>query len=87
MLELKSWPVFFQAIREGIKKHDLRDARDHHFFVGQELLLKEYDPFAGAYTGEVETVRVTYITSRETPCALSSAVLDKGYAILSLELV
>lgn len=30
-------------------------------------------------------MKITYITSRDTPCAFSSAALDKNYCILSLE--
>jgi len=32
-------------------------------------------------------VEITYITSNNTPCAFSSAVLDKDYCILSLRLM
>jgi hypothetical protein len=84
---LKSWSPFFQAIRTGVKKHDLRDNKDRKFAVGDRLLLQEYDPFTGTYSGEECLVEVTYITGRETPCAFSSAVLDRDFVILSLHLV
>ena len=87
MIELKSWMQFYDAIVAGEKKHDLRDTKDRNFKVGQVLLLKRYDQFRGVYTGESQKVRVTFITSRDIPCAFSSAVLDRDYAILSLELV
>lgn len=85
MLELKSWPHFFQAIKAGDKKHDLRDARDKQYHVGQELKLREYDPWKGEYTGEFLYATVSFITSETTPCALSSAVLAHGFVILSLD--
>jgi uncharacterized protein YqfB (UPF0267 family) len=84
MLNLKSWPHFFESIISGEKTHDLRDARDKHFYAGQILNLQEYDPFGKGYTGREQRVEVTFITDRETPCALSSAVLQPGYAILSI---
>lgn len=83
----KSWSHFFQAIRSGAKKHDLRYDLDRNFAVGDLLLLQEYEPFAGRYTGQEVLTKVTFITSRATPCAFSLAVLDKDYCILSLELV
>lgn len=83
----KSWSPFFQAIKRGDKKHDLRYDTDRNFKVGDVILLQEYEPFAGTYTGDEVKVRVTYITSRDLPCAFSSAVLDRDYCILSLELI
>jgi hypothetical protein len=82
--KVKSWSPFFQAIRDGQKTHDLRYDTDRHFAVGDTITLQEYLPFEGKYTGEEVDVLVTYITSRETPCAFSCAVLDKEYCILSI---
>jgi hypothetical protein len=84
---LKSWPAFFQAIVDGSKKHDVRDITEYNFKIGDIVLLQEYDPFAGKYTGRTQCVKITYITSKFTPCAFSSAVLAKNFAILSFELV
>jgi hypothetical protein len=83
---VKSWTSFFQAIKAGDKKHDLRKD-DRNFQLGDVLILQEYDPFKGEYSGEECRVKITYITGRATPCAFSSAVLDRDYVILSLELV
>ncbi len=84
---MKSWPAFFQAIKSGHKKHDVRSIADRDFKVGQLALLQEYDPFRGVYTGDELMVQISFITSRETPCALSSVVLDRDYAILSLDVI
>lgn len=84
---MKSWPEFFQAIKAGTKTHDLRDMRDRDYKVGDVLVLQEYDPFKGEYSGDECKVEITYITSNNTPCALSSAVLDKGYCILSIRII
>jgi len=83
--KVKSWVPFFQAFLRGEKKHDMRDLKDRKYAVGDVLVLQEYDPFTGKYTGEELRMKITYITSRDTPCAFSSAALDRDYCILSLE--
>lgn len=82
---LKSWPQFFQPILDGAKKHDMRSIQDRTFAIGDTLLLEEFDPFGGGYTGRSLEARVTFITSKDTPCAFSSSWLDNAAAILSLE--
>ena len=82
---VKSWVPFFQAFLRGEKKHDMRDMKDREYKVGDYLHLQEYDPFKGEYTGVEMTMKITYITSRDTPCAFSSSALDRDYCILSLE--
>lgn len=85
--KVKSWTPFFQAFTWGSKKHDMRDMKDRKYSVGDTLILQEYDPFKGEYTGAELEMLITYITSRDTPCAFSSAALDRDYCILSLEKV
>lgn len=85
--EIKSWPQFFQPIVDGAKKHDMRDKTERDYQVGDILRLCEYDPFGGQYTGRYQDVKITFITSNDTPCAFSSAMLAKPAAILSFELV
>lgn len=85
--KVKSWPAYFDAIVGGEKKHDMRDMEERNLKVGDHLVLQEYDPFYNGYTGREQEVKITYITSRETPCAFSSAMLDRKACILSLELV
>lgn len=82
----KSWSPFFQAIKAGQKTHDLRYDTDRNFEVGDILHLEEYLPFEGKYTGSYIQAEITYITSSKTPCAFSSAVLDKEYCILSIKI-
>lgn len=48
---VKSWSHFFDAIKRGDKRHDLR-LNDRDYAVGDMLVLQRYDPFAGCYTGE-----------------------------------
>jgi hypothetical protein len=84
---MKSWVHFYTAIIAGDKKHDLRNKSDRNFKVGDTILLQEFDQFKGEYTGREQTVKISFITSNDTPCAYSSSALDRDYAILSLELV
>jgi hypothetical protein len=81
---VKSWSHFFTAIKLGYKLHDLRKM-DRDYKVGDILVLQEYDFVKGEYTGQEIEAEITYITSEKVPCAFSSAVLEKGYGILSLK--
>lgn len=81
--EVKSWSHFFDAIESGHKKHDLRK-NDRKYKVGDTLRLWKYDNINGRFTGHMIDRKITYITSREVPCAFSSAVLEPDYCILSL---
>jgi hypothetical protein len=85
--ELKSWPDLFAAVRSGAKTHDLRRGDDRRFAVGDELLLREWDPRREAYTGATCRVEVTYVTSADVPCALFDDALDPRYCILSVRLL
>ena len=70
--ELKSWPWFFDEMVAGRKKHDMRDKRERDYTVGDLILLREYDPRGLGYTGRTASMVITYITSNDTPCAMSS---------------
>lgn len=85
--EVKSWPWFFEQMVSLQKKHDMRDMRDRQYAVGDVMLLREFDPRDGKYTGRTAQALITYITSNATPCAMSSSALDNDYAILSLEIL
>jgi hypothetical protein len=80
---LKCWPEFFEAIRDGRKRHDLR-RHDRVYEVGQIIELREYDPHAYYYTGRSQRARITYMTSMDSPCAYSEIGLQSGFCILSL---
>lgn len=82
---VKSWPQFFEPMLEGAKKHDMRNMKDRNYKRHDTMLLQEYDPFKGEYTGREARFLITFITSKATPCALSSAMLDDDACILSLE--
>jgi hypothetical protein len=81
---LKCWPVFFEKILIGEKRHDLRRCTDRMFNIGDVLELREFDPKSEQFTGRVQSVEVTYITSAELPCALSKEALHPNFCILSI---
>lgn len=84
---VKSWPQFFEPIVAGIRTSDMRDKTERNYQIGDRMLLQEYDPFKGAYTGREQEVEITHIISNDTPCALSSVALDNNFAVLSIRLV
>jgi hypothetical protein len=85
--EVKSWPWFFEPMVAKKKTHDMRDMRDRSYKIGDRMLLREFDPRDGKYTGRCALATITYITSTDTPCAMSSATLDKNFAILSVSVI
>lgn len=82
--EVKSWPWFFEPMVAGNKKHDMRDKRDRDYCVGDRMLLREFDPRTGEYSGREAVAYITYITDNVTPCAMSSNALSRDHAILSV---
>jgi hypothetical protein len=82
---VKCWPEFFEAILSGFKTHDLRRADDRKFKVGDYLRLQEFDADANQYTGRELTVKITYITSADNPCAFSKEALNPSFCILSIK--
>lgn len=74
--ELKCWPEPFEAIRSGIKRHEIRRF-DRPFLAGDALLLREFNPtwveihrdvekVQPGYTGRELYARVLYITAPGT---------------------
>ncbi len=76
MHELKTTQPYFDEVCRGAKRADLRK-NDRDFKVGDQLLLKEYDPEIG-YTGRSFIVRVTHVLEQ-------FEALTPGYAMLSFE--
>jgi hypothetical protein len=86
MHSVKSWTHLFRQIESGAKRAEIRDLRDRDYRVGDTLELIEWDQFGtGRPTGWRMTVKITHIIDRNTPCAMSSTVLQPGYGILSIQ--
>ena len=74
--ELKILPEYFDAVRSGDKRFELR-RNDRDFHKGDILRLKEWD--GEKYTGEELDVLVRYILFNWT------AGLQDGYCIMSID--
>lgn len=81
---VKSWPEFFEAILSGAKTHEVRRMSDRDYQVGDSLRLMEFDPKTTKYTGRELSVRITFVTSADSPCALSDTCLHPDYCIISV---
>jgi hypothetical protein len=63
--ELKTHPEPFEAIRDGRKFHEVR-VNDRNYSIGDELLLREWNPGTEEYTGRQLQRIVSYITEGGT---------------------
>lgn len=76
--ELKCWPEFFLPTIKGVKRFELRRDDRGGFQVGDELLLKEWNPeptqscVVQGYTGREVLVRVDYVM----PVAIVDKLMD-----------
>ena len=59
--ELKIWPQYFEAVRSGVKRYEVR-SNDRVFQVGDEINLREWDPAPAAYTGRTVSVKIVHVT-------------------------
>lgn len=66
MIELKIWPEIFEAVISGKKRYEVRSVKDRVFHIDDEVLLNEYEPTLGVYTGRNFLVKITYITQAGT---------------------
>ena len=76
--EKKIYPQYFDEVRAGLKNFELRK-EDELFLVGDEIILKEWNPETKEYTGRQTKRTITYVL-RHCP----EFGLKEGYAILGL---
>ena len=60
IIEKKIWPKYFKLVKSGKKKFELRLA-DFGIRVGDNLILKEWDPKKKEYTGRKIKKKVKYL--------------------------
>lgn len=85
--ELKSWPIYFEAVWEGRKTAELRKD-DRGFCEGDLIWLREWDPgpdnisaeHPARYTGRTVMLQITHVIH-------DTWGLSEGYAMLSFECV
>jgi len=58
--ELKTWPEPFNAIWNGKKTFEVRK-NDRRFEVGDLVVLREYDPSVGVYSGRQVSAAIGYV--------------------------
>lgn len=51
------------------------------------MKFREFDQTTGQYTGREALFEITYITDKNTPCAMSSCALARKYGVLSIKLL
>lgn len=76
--ELKIWPEYFDPVIKQLKTFEIR-RNDRDFKVRDRVLLREWDPNKGEYTGRTAMVRITYILEGEFAL--------KDHCIFSFDLV
>jgi hypothetical protein len=78
--ELKIWPQWFDAVRQGLKTYEVRKD-DRGFSVGDILVLEEFKPGVGAYTGRTLERRITHILRGNDGEAVG---LREGYCVVGI---
>ena len=75
--ELKTLPVYFEAIKNGTKTFEVRK-NDRNFQSGDMLLLREYDPAIGYIGSNDISVLVAFILS-------DTDYVKSGYVCMSIK--
>ncbi len=87
--DLKIWPQWYDAVADATKTFEVRKD-DRGFEVGDKLLLREFRPAVGTYTGRTVEREIVYILrthgwrarSAENIEALDG--LQPGYCVLGI---
>ena len=77
--DLKCWPEYFEMVKAGLKKFELR-RNDRDFNVGDTLNLHEWDPDLKKYTGKKLVAKVTYMLRGP------AFGLEDGFVAMSIEI-
>jgi hypothetical protein len=77
--KLKTWPCYFRAIWDGLKRFEVR-RNDRNFQHADTLLLREYEPTRQHYTGREIRATVGYIM-----CAHNMGLLSDDAVVMQLE--
>ena len=64
---LKTVQPYFDDVWHGRKKIEVRK-NDRDFQVGQQWILKEYDPESNTYSGREMGIKITYILDSPEYC-------------------
>ena len=70
--QLKTWPVYFQAIVDGDKTFEYR-VDDRGFKTGDQVRLREYTPYKDAsYTGREIVATIGFLLPLQAPYVVFS---------------
>lgn len=75
---LKIYPAYFQLMKFGIKKFEVRK-NDRDFKTHDLILFREYDPKTDMYTGQFSFQRITYILPG------GQFGIEKDYVVMQLK--
>lgn len=83
IIRKKCWPEYFEKVKSGEKKFEVRLA-DFHCEVGDTLILEEWDPETQRYTGRILSKRITYFLKTKEPEFYHKRDIEiYGYLIMS----
>jgi len=83
--EKKTWPEYFQKILEGKKTFDFRLA-DWECQEGDTLVLNEWDPKTGEYTGRVIEKEITFVFKTKDLAFWPEKDVEKyGYQVMAFK--
>lgn len=72
--ELKILPIYFEAVKSGIKPFEVR-RKDRNFSVGDTLVLREFEPQKG-YSGAEIKKGISYILDDSDYCKDGFVILE-----------
>lgn len=81
---LKTEKSFYEAVREGRKRFEVR-FNDRGYKVGDHLALNEYDAEKNEYTGRTMLVKITYILDDERFCKKDFVVIGFVWCCIRAE--
>ena len=86
IIKKKIWPEYFEQIRSGKKKFELR-LNDFLVNEGDVLLLQEWDPQTKEYTGRKIEKKVSHVGKFKMDKLFwpEKDIKEKGIQIISLE--
>ena len=83
---VKSWPEFFEQVKSGNKRFELRK-NDRDYKIGDLIRLREWEPYTQVYSGCELLLRITHMLEATGPGGIEPyRGLAAGYAILGIEI-
>jgi len=84
-IEKKVWPEYFEDIKSGKKKFELRLA-DFKIKPGDTLVLREWDPKTKEYTGKEVSKKVEYVLKTKSQKFYLKKEIDRfGYQVIQFK--